>query len=212
MMLNIKNLNVKFEDKIIFNNLNLLIKEEVLCIMGQSGSGKTTLLRCIAGLQNYEGDIYFDQQNVNQLATNKRQIGLVTQNNTLLPHLNIYENLAFPLKIRGMGKAEIDFKINNLLDKFNIKNIKNSLPQKISGGEAQRTAIARAIIYQPKILLLDEPFAQLDEALKNELLLWLKEIINQEKILTIFVTHNKSEAKIMSSKIAYLKDSDIITT
>lgn len=201
MTLQIKNLSVQINKKTILSNINFSTSAGIVSIMGPSGSGKTTLLRCIAGLQEYTGEIYFDQKNINKVPTAKRNIGLVTQNNTLFPHLTIAENLAFPLKIRKIKPAPIQEKINQLLTKLNLTTLAEQLPQNISGGEQQRVAIARSLIYHPQLLLLDEPFAQLDAKLRDVLLPWLKQLVTQEKMLTLFVTHNLSEAQFMSQHL-----------
>jgi len=198
MILQIKNLSVQINKKIILTNINFSTTTSIVSIMGPSGSGKTTLLRCIAGLQEYNGEIYFDQKKINNIPTAKRNIGLVTQNNTLFPHLTIAENLAFPLKIRKIKPVQIQKKITQLLTELKLTALAQQLPQNISGGEQQRVAIARSLIYHPQLLLLDEPFAQLDAKLRDVLLPWLKQLVTQEKILTLFVTHNLSEAHFMS--------------
>lgn len=204
MTLQVKKITVDFNGKKALDKINFEAFEGILSIMGPSGSGKTTLLRCLAGLQEYSGDIFFDEKNINQVPTAKRNIGLVTQDNTLFPHLTVYENLAFPLKIRKIDKQQISIKINALLEKLQITNLKRELPQNISGGEQQRVAIARSLVYQPKILLLDEPFAQLDETLRQNLLSWLKQMIINEKILTLFVTHQAAEAKFFSQRLIFI--------
>lgn len=189
MILNVNNL---CEHKIL-NNVSFKA-ESFLAIIGPSGAGKTTLLRCIAGLEKYQGSITLDKEPI-------KNIGMVNQDLALFPHLSVYENIALPLKIR---KQNTGAAVDDLLEKFNIKNLAEKLPQNISGGEQQRVAIARALIYKPKILLLDEPFAQLDSVLRYDLLHWLKQTLEAENILTLFVTHNIKEADFFCTEKLFL--------
>ncbi|MFH0818479.1 MAG: ABC transporter ATP-binding protein [Patescibacteria group bacterium] len=210
MILKINNLSKEFDSKIILNKVALTTKANaVLAIVGPSGSGKTTLLRCIAGLENYQGEIFFDDKLINSVPTAKRNIGLVSQDLALFPHLTVWENIVYPLKIRKIKKEGIGLRVNNILEKLNIAEFKNKLPQNISGGQQQRVAIARSLIYQPEVLLLDEPFAQLDQDLKTELLGWLKQILHQESILTLFVTHDLEDAKYIGDNIIRISNTQI---
>ncbi|MFA6027360.1 MAG: ATP-binding cassette domain-containing protein [Patescibacteria group bacterium] len=205
MILEAKDLTVKISNKKILSQVYFQTENnETLGIVGPSGSGKTTLLRCIAGLNKYEGDIIFDAQIINTVLPEKRNIGLVTQELSLFPHLTIYENIVYPLKVRKKSKQEIKKSADEYLEKFYLRSIKDSLPQEASGGEQQRAALARALIYKPKMLLLDEPFSQLDTILRYELLNWLKNILKQEKILTLFVTHDIKEASFISQRLLVL--------
>ncbi|MBU0671161.1 MAG: ATP-binding cassette domain-containing protein [Patescibacteria group bacterium] len=200
MKIDVNNIKVKIGKKIILKNISFAT-EKNLAIVGPSGSGKTTLLRCVAGLQDYQGSILFNDKKIDNTPTKNRNIGMVTQDLALFPHLSVFENIAFPLKIRKNNKQTISEKVNNILIRFRIKDLAERLPQEISGGEQQRTALARAIIYKPDLLLLDEPFAQLDAELRNDLLHWLKDVLNKEKILTLFVTHNIEEAEFIGENI-----------
>ena len=211
MILKINNLSFKYQDQKILDNISVEVHPgKTVAILGPSGVGKTSLLRCIAGLERHEGEILFDDKCINDVKPEKRNIGMVSQDLALFPHLTVYENIAFPLKIRKINKKIIDQKVSGLLNQFNLTHLKNRWPQNISGGEQQRVAIARAIIYNPKILLLDEPFAQLDIILRNDLIKWLKQVLNEQKITTLFVTHNVEEAKQISSKIIFLDQNKIV--
>lgn len=208
MRIDVNNIKVKMGKKLILDNVSFST-EQTLAIIGPSGAGKTTLLRCVAGLQEYDGSIFLDKENVNGVATQKRNIGMVTQDLALFPHLSIFENIAFPLKIRKMNKKEISQKVNNILIRFNMQGLASRLPQEVSGGEQQRAALARALIYKPKLLLLDEPFAQLDTMLRYDLLHWLKDVLKEFDILTLFVTHNIKEAGFISDDFIFLSNGKI---
>jgi len=203
MKIDVNNIKVKIGKKTILEDVSFST-EKTLAIIGPSGAGKTTLLRCVAGLQDYDGLIFFNNKNINAVATQKRNIGMVTQDLALFPHMSIFENIAFPLKIRKVSKKEISDKVNKILTKFQMQSLASRLPQEVSGGEQQRVALARAIIYKPDLLLLDEPFAQLDTMLRHDLLLWLKNILSEFDILTLFVTHNIKEAKFISDNFIFL--------
>jgi ABC-type sulfate/molybdate transport systems ATPase subunit len=205
MILKIENLSAVINHRLILNNISFTSEDKgVLAIIGPSGSGKTTLLRCIAGLQEYSGNIYFNHQ----ISQQQKNIGLVTQDFSLFTHLTVFKNIAYPLKIRKLPLTAVDAIIND----FGLQNIKNKYPTEISGGEAQRVSLARALVYQPRLLLLDEPFSQLDAILRFDLITWLKKILSEQKITTLFVTHDIKEAKFISNKILLLDHGQITAT
>ena len=182
----------------------------ITSLVGRSGSGKSTILRCIAGLQPYQGSITVNGVAQESVPTNQRNIGWVDQDSTLLPHLTVAQNIALPLQFRKQSKAMISQKVQHTMEQFGISHIATRKPSQISGGEQQRTAIARAIIYTPKILLLDEPFGALDAITKSELIEWIQPILNQHTITTLLVTHDLAEADYLSSQRITLKGGTVI--
>ena len=203
----INKLTYKFSNKLIFKDLNLSVSEgDFIGVIGPSGAGKTTLLRIICGLERQtSGEIKL----VNKILSNNqfslppqdRNIGLVIQEKVLFPHLTVRENINFGLllKKRINRSKKIDL-VKSFLMKFNIDDIENKYPHEISGGEAQRVALARSLVSLPKILLLDEPFNGLDNALKHEIYPELKKYLKDKKITTIMVSHNLEEIKELASK------------
>lgn len=195
-----KNISVNIDNDSIINNINATTRSgKILAIMGPSGSGKTTLLKTIAGLLDHSGDILIDNKNISSVPTRKRNMGMVTQDLALFPHKTIKENIIFPLKIRKQEKN-----IDEIIERFGLKGLEDKLPQEVSGGEQQRTAIARAMVYKPQVLLMDEPFGQLDAVLRYDLLKWLKVVLKEKNMLVLFVTHNQREAKFIGDKILFL--------
>ena len=200
-------LTYKFSNKLIFKDLNLSVSEgDFIGVIGPSGAGKTTLLRIICGLERQtSGEIKL----VNKILSNNqfslppqdRNIGLVIQEKVLFPHLTVRENINFGLLLKkGINRVEMIDLVKSFLVKFNIDDIENKYPHEISGGEAQRVALARSLVSLPKILLLDEPFNGLDNALKHEIYPELKKYLKDKKITTIMVSHNLEEIKELASK------------
>lgn len=209
-MLKVNHLNLKIGD-FSLQDINIkLDKGKHLVILGKSGSGKTLLLETLAGSYVLDGgNIFIDDINFTGTSPEKRQIGFVYQNYELFPHLNVYENIAFPLKIRNKSQKEIEDKINFLIKKFNIEGLENRNVKKLSGGEKQRVAICRALAMSPKILFLDEPFSALDYLTKERMKKFLKEFCNEFVITTIHVTHDISEAMYFADKIYIMNDGRI---
>lgn len=214
----IKNLGVKYDNKIILNNINLEIKEgELVVILGPSGCGKSTLLSAISGLvQPFEGNIVFNnkyfyskEKNKNE-KVEKRNIGFVFQDYALWPHMTVYKNIAYPLKIKTKCKKVINNRVEEVLDMINLKDKKNSYPGELSGGERQRVALARAIIMNPDIVLLDEPLANIDANLKMQLMVEMKNIQKKLSSTMIYVTHDQNEAFEMADRIIIMKEGTII--
>lgn len=198
-MLEIRNLHKKFGQNEVLKGIDLSLKSnEILSILGSSGSGKSTLLRCIAKLENSQYDELRCGSNV----------GFMFQNYALFPHLSVYDNIAFALN--KLSKKEADDKINELLAKFGIQGLKDKKPDQISGGQAQRVAFARAIAAGAKLLLLDEPFSNLDQGLKQALRVELKEMIQKEGLSAIVVTHDIDDAYYLSDKIALIDGGKIL--
>jgi putative spermidine/putrescine transport system ATP-binding protein len=174
-------------------------------LLGPSGCGKTTILRMISGLGTpTSGDIMIGGKRVNDIPIHKRNLGLVFQNYALFPHRTIGENIAFGLKYRGVSKSDTRDKVRNALDIVRLPGVENRYPQQLSGGQQQRIALARAIVIEPDVLLLDEPLSALDANLREDMRVELKAIQDRIGVTTIFVTHDQSEALAMSDKIVVM--------
>ncbi|MGL4913473.1 MAG: ABC transporter ATP-binding protein [Romboutsia sp.] len=205
------NLVKKFNEKIVLNNITLNIKEgELISLLGPSGCGKSTTLKLIAGLIKADGgDILFNNESVINLETEKRDAVIVFQDYLLFPHMTVYENIEFGLKMRKYEKKLRKEKVNNLITLVRLKGYENKYPTQLSGGQKQRVAIARALAVDPKILLLDEPFSNLDIMLRDEMREFVLDIQKRLNITTILVTHDKEEALMMSDKVAIMLDGEI---
>lgn len=170
-------------------------KGHLAALLGPSGSGKTTILRMIAGLDKPDsGDIFLNGVRVNDLPGSKRGIGFVFQNYALFRYMTVEENIAFGLKVQKKGKAEIKERVEELLELISMKDFGKRYPHQLSGGQRQRVAFARALAPDPKLLLLDEPFAAIDAKVRRELRTWLKGMITRVGVTSIFVTHDQEEA------------------
>lgn len=188
-------------------NINLNIKDsELMVLLGPSGAGKTTILNIIAGLEDYSGSVLYDSQRVDNLAARKRKVGYLFQDNNLFPHLNVYSNLIYGLKIKNTPKKVIKKKAKKIIDLLDIKDIVERYPKNLSGGEKQRAALARALITSPKILLLDEPMSSLDYRISVYLRREIKLLQQKLGITTVYVTHNFKEAEEMADRIAVIND------
>lgn len=184
---------------------------EFFSLLGPSGCGKTTLLRIIAGFEfPDEGVVLFDDKNVIPLPPNKRQSNTVFQNYALFPHLSVYENVAFPLRLRKVDKKTIDEKVCNYLHMVQLDAHMNKKPNQLSGGQRQRVAIARALINEPRVLLLDEPLSALDAKLRSNLLIDLDALHDKIGITFIYVTHDQSEALSVSDRIAVMNQGKVL--
>ncbi len=179
----------------------------LVTLLGPSGCGKTTLLRMIAGLEDpTEGDIYIKGERINDIPIHKRNLGMIFQNYALFPHKTIFDNVAFGLKYRNVNKAEVEKKVTQALEMVRLPGVEKRMPAQLSGGQQQRIALARAIVIEPDVLLMDEPLSALDENLREEM---RREVDNLQQMLgvtTIFVTHDQREALSMSDKIVVMKD------
>src|SRR5579859_2444503 len=183
---------------------------EFLCILGPSGCGKSTVLRMVGGLEEpTSGDIRIDDSSAVQLPANRRPTAMVFQKYTLWPHMRVYDNIAFGLKLRKLPTAEIKRKVQEALDMVGMADYGQRFPSQLSGGQQQRVAIARALVLEPKILLMDEPFSNLDAALRVYLREELRRIQQRVHITTIFVTHDQEEALTLADRIAVMKDGHI---
>ncbi|RLF04226.1 MAG: hypothetical protein DRJ60_07410 [Thermoprotei archaeon] len=182
---------------------------ELMVILGPSGSGKTTLLNVIAGLTDYDGSVLFDGVPIDSLKPYERDIGYVPQDLALFNHLNVRDNIAFGLRMRGLSEDVIDEKVKRVMEMLNIRHLAHRYPLTLSGGEQQRVAIARAIVLEPKVLLMDEPFSNLDVSLRRNLRMELKALQRRLKLTTIFVTHDIIEAEELADRVAVLVKGEI---
>lgn len=210
-LIKFRNITKSFDKQVVLNNLNLDIYEnEFVTLLGPSGCGKTTLLRILAGfLDADEGSIIFDGKEINNVPPYKRELNTVFQKYALFPHLNVYENIAFGLKIKKISKDVIEQKVMKMLKLINLEGYENKNVTLLSGGQQQRVAIARALVNEPKVLLLDEPLAALDLKLRKEMQYELKQIQQEVGITFIFVTHDQEEALTMSDKIVVMNNGEI---
>ena len=205
-LINLENITKIFDSVTVLDNLNLYIREnEFLTLLGPSGCGKTTTLRILGGFENPdEGRVLFDGRDITKLPPNKRQLNTVFQKYALFTHMTIAENIAFGLKIKGKSKAYIDDKIKYALKLVNLEGYENRSPALLSGGQQQRIAIARAIVNEPKVLLLDEPLGALDLKLRQDMQYELIRLKNELGITFVYVTHDQEEALTMSDTIVVM--------
>jgi ABC-type Fe3+/spermidine/putrescine transport system ATPase subunit len=207
----LKNITLAYGDFVAVQGVSLSIgKGTFLTLLGPSGCGKTTILRSVAGLVSpTEGDISINGRRVNDIPIHKRNIGLVFQNYALFPHKTIFDNIAFGLKYRNVPKPTIVEKVRRALEIVRLPGVDKKLPSELSGGQQQRIALARAIVIEPDVLLLDEPLSALDANLREEMRIELKQIQRQTGITTIFVTHDQGEALAMSDVVVVMNKGHI---
>ncbi|WP_283595557.1 spermidine/putrescine ABC transporter ATP-binding protein [Paraclostridium bifermentans] len=210
-IIELKNLSKRYDDNQVLDNLSLDIKKnEFLTLLGPSGCGKTTTLKIIAGFEYAdEGKVLFEERDITDIPPHERQINTVFQKYALFPHMNIYENIAFGLKIKKLPKDEIDKKVKEMLKLVALEGFERRQVESLSGGQQQRVAIARALVNEPKVLLLDEPLGALDLKLRKEMQMELKKIQKKLGITFIFVTHDQEEALTMSDKIIVMNKGKI---
>jgi len=196
---------------LVVKDLNLSIgKGEFLTMLGPSGSGKTTCLMMLAGFETAtNGEIRLDGQPINQVPPHKRGIGMVFQNYALFPHMTVGENLSFPLEVRGMSKSDRDVKIARALDMVQMGAFANRRPAQLSGGQQQRIALARALVFDPKLVLMDEPLGALDKQLREHMQFEIKHLHERLGITVVYVTHDQGEALTMSDRVAVFNDGRI---
>lgn len=205
-IIELKKVSKTYGDNKVLNNLSLNIKKnEFLTLLGPSGCGKTTTLKIIAGFENAdEGVVLFGNEDITNLPPYKRKLNTVFQKYALFPHMNIYENIAFGLKIKKLPKSEIDKKVKEMLKLVALEGFEKRSVDSLSGGQQQRVAIARALVNEPEVLLLDEPLGALDLKLRKEMQIELKKIQQRLGITFIFVTHDQEEALTMSDTIVVM--------
>ena len=210
-LIQFKNIVKSFDGQLVLKGINLDIYEnEFVTLLGPSGCGKTTLLRILGGfLEPDEGSVIFDGNDITALPPYKRDLNTVFQKYALFPHMNVYDNVAFGLKLKKEPKDIIKQKVNRMLRLINLEDYGKRGVHEMSGGQQQRVAIARALVNEPGVLLLDEPLGALDAKLRKEMQRELKKIQKEVGITFIFVTHDQEEALTMSDKIVVMKDGEI---
>ena len=183
---------------------------EILTLLGSSGSGKTTTLLIVAGFHApSSGDVWVDERDVTNLPPERRNVGIVFQHYALFPHMSVAENIAFPLRMRGLRSSDICSKVTAALELVRMSGFDTRYPSQLSGGQQQRVALARATVFQPPVLLLDEPLGALDKKLRDKMQLELKELQSKTGITMIYVTHDQTEALSLSDRIAVMHDGRI---
>ena len=207
----LENVALAFDDEPILKNINLdIYDKEFVTLLGPSGCGKTTTLRIIGGfLEPDSGCVIFDGKKINNLPPHKRNINTVFQRYALFPHLNVFENIAFGLRVKKLQENEIRTRVGEMLKLVNLTGFEKRSVQRLSGGQQQRVAIARALINRPKVLLLDEPLGALDLKLRKEMQIELKKIQQSLEITFIYVTHDQEEALTMSDTVVVMNNGDI---
>ena len=193
---------------LVVKDLNLdIARGEFLTMLGPSGSGKTTCLMMLAGFEPAtHGEIVLNGKPINNVPPYKRGIGMVFQNYALFPHMSVAENLAFPLQVRGMGKSDVDERVKRALDMVRLPEFGSRRPGQLSGGQQQRVAVARALVFDPDLVLMDEPLGALDKNLREEMQYEIKHIHESLGVSVVYVTHDQSEALTMSNRIAVFDD------
>ncbi len=207
-IIQLENVSVAFDGEKVLDNLSLSIKDkEFVTLLGPSGCGKTTTLRIIAGfIEPDSGNLYFDGKRINDIPPYKRQVNTVFQRYALFPHLNVFENIAFGLRLKKLPDAEIRKKVFDMLELVNLKGYASRKVGNLSGGQQQRVAIARALVNNPRVLLLDEPLAALDLKLRKDMQNELKRIQQQSNITFVYVTHDQEEALSMSDTVVVMDE------
>ncbi len=210
-IINLNNITVMFDGERVLKEINLYIRDkEFVTLLGPSGCGKTTTLRIIGGfVEPDSGDIFFDGKKINDLPPHKRQVNTVFQRYALFPHLNVYDNIAFGLRVQKMDEKEIKQRVLSMLKLVNLEGYQRRRINALSGGQQQRIAIARALVNRPRVLLLDEPLGALDLQLRKEMQIELKRMQQQLDITFIYVTHDQEEALTMSDTIVVMNNGTI---
>jgi ABC-type Fe3+/spermidine/putrescine transport system ATPase subunit len=206
LMIELRNITKRYDDLVANDNVTLEIRSgELMTLLGPSGCGKTTALRCITG-HNIpdEGEVWIDGQNVTNVPTHKRELGMVFQNFALFPHMTVFDNVGFPLMIRHADKAEQQQRVHDALHLIRMERYAEHYPRQLSGGQQQRVGLARALVYRPKVLLLDEPLSNLDAKLREEMRFEIRDLIDRLGITAVYVTHDQAEALALSDRVAVM--------
>jgi len=210
-MIELRNVTKRYGAIVANDSINLGIRRgELMTLLGPSGCGKTTSLRCITG-HNIpdEGEVWIDAQNVTQVPTHKRELGMVFQNFALFPHMTVFDNVGFPLMIRRLDKAERRERVMGALRLIHMEEYASHYPRQLSGGQQQRVGLARALVYRPKVLLLDEPLSNLDAKLREEMRFEIRDLIDRLGITAVYVTHDQAEALALSDRVAVMNKGHI---
>ena len=203
----LKNISKRWGSFVGVDNFDLTIKDqEFLVLLGPSGCGKTTTMRMIAGLEDAtEGDILVDGRRVNDLEPKDRDVAMVFQSYALYPNMNVYENIRFPLRVRGIDSATHDERVNRAADMVELQEFMHRKPAELSGGQRQRVALARAIVRKPKVFLMDEPLSNLDAKLRVSTRAQIKNLSHELKVTTIYVTHDQIEAMTLADRVVVME-------
>ena len=207
-VVSLKDINFKYSNEVILNNINLdIYDKEFITLLGPSGCGKTTTLRIIAGFESpQEGEVFFEGEKVNDLPPHKRNVNTVFQKYALFPHLNVFDNVAFGLKLKKLSKEEIEKKVKQMLAIVDLKGYEKRPVKALSGGQQQRVAIARALVCDPKVVLLDEPLGALDLKLRKDMQIELKQLQLKTQKTFVYVTHDQEEALTMSDRVVVMNN------
>ncbi|MDW0120967.1 MAG: ABC transporter ATP-binding protein [Nitrososphaeraceae archaeon] len=210
--LSIRNLTKKYGHLTALEDFSLEISSgEFMVLLGPSGCGKTTVLRCIAGLTDItSGEIYIGSELVNKIPPKDRDVAMVFQNYSLYPHMNVYNNIAFPLKMRKVHKDKINESVHKIARLLNIDNLLDRKPKEISGGQMQRVALGRALVREPKIFLMDEPLSNLDAKLRTEMRVEIKKLQEKVGITTLYITHDQAEAMSMADNVGIMDSGKLL--
>lgn len=207
-----ENLTRRFSDVVAVDHMTLRVTNgEILTLLGPSGCGKTTLLRCVAGfLKPDEGNIYLGGRVITDLPPERRGMGMVFQSYALWPHMTVFDNIAFGLKLRKTPKDEIGKQVRDALDMVRLSGLEHRFPRQLSGGQQQRVAVARALAMKPEVLLFDEPLSNLDAKLREEMRFEIKDLQRKLKITSVYVTHDQAEALVLSDRIALMDKGKLV--
>ncbi|RKL69254.1 ABC transporter ATP-binding protein [Salipaludibacillus neizhouensis] len=205
------NLTKSYSEDVIIDHLSFSIeKGETLCIVGPSGAGKSTLLRGIAGLEDFSsGNVFLEDKDITRFSAKQRPFVLMFQQPLLFPHMTVFENTIYGLKFTALSKKEIAQKGKEFLERIGLLSYRQAFPHELSGGQQQRVSLARALITQPQLLLLDEPFSHLDQTLRKEMRYWVKEMLREHRTTAIFITHDIDEAMEIGDRIALFENKKI---
>ncbi len=211
MFLEVKNIEKSFHQEQVISALYLSLEaHKTLSILGKSGCGKTTMLKIIAGLETPDkGDIILNGNNINRLTPEKRGIVYLYQEDLLFPHLSVFENIAFGLRIKKADKNTISVKVNTMIQKLELEGQTDKMPHQLSGGQRQRVSFGRAIITNPSLLLLDEPFGSLDAGTRTRMQSLFKNLASEFNITSLFITHDLKEAILMGDEIGYMEKGNL---
>ncbi|MEH0157259.1 ABC transporter ATP-binding protein [Limibacter armeniacum] len=207
-MLRVNSIEKRFDKQDVLKKISFSLSEgEVLAVLGKSGCGKTTLLKVLAGLESQDlGEISWDNQPVHQLSAAEREMVYVFQEPMLFPHLNVFENIAFGLRIRKYSETEVQQKVDRMIMELALEGHERKLPSQLSGGQKQRVAFGRAVVFSPRVLLLDEPFASLDPQTRSTMQQVFLKVARDYQITALFVTHDVKEALVIGDQFALMED------
>ncbi len=206
VMIEFRDVSKRYGTLVANDHLSLAIRKgELMTLLGPSGCGKTTALRCLTGyIRPDEGRIFIDGQDITDVPTHQRELGMVFQNFALFPHMTVQDNVGFPLMIRNLSTTERAERVAQALRLVRLEGYESHYPRQLSGGQQQRVGLARALVYRPKVLLLDEPLSNLDAKLREEMRFEIKEVVTRLRITAVYVTHDQAEALALSDRVAIM--------